>query len=239
MKPYLTTATVIQLLHLILTNGLPQVSNFLDDLDVLSSCERAIWSCCQSDRILDSIPTNCFEGNGCMGLQWLGKDACSAENVDAVTQVFQDKTLFSPKNNFQEEPNKDDSYMTESIFKATAEYGADDKLTKIRVTMDGGKEIIITDEERLNKFEETQKESTSTNKNMGSLISSTAKSTTSITTTPTTTTITPSSLQIPKSGSSFECKGVIPWTSIIGIEQWCIDNCQRGYCPENVCDCNK
>ena len=49
--------------------------------------------------------------------------------------------------------------MTESIFKATAEYGADDKLTKIRVTtMDGGKEIIITDEERLNKFEETQKE---------------------------------------------------------------------------------
>ena len=37
-----------------------------------------------------------------MGLQWLGKDACSAENVDAVTQVFQTKTLFSPK----EEPNK-------------------------------------------------------------------------------------------------------------------------------------
>ena len=49
--------------------------------------------------------------------------------------------------------------MTDSIFKATAEYGADDKLTKIRVTpVDGGKEIIITDEERLNKFEETQKE---------------------------------------------------------------------------------
>ena len=48
--------------------------------------------------------------------------------------------------------------MTESIFKATAEYGSDDKLTKILVTMDGGKEIIITDEERLNKFEETQKE---------------------------------------------------------------------------------
>ena len=45
-----------------------------------------------------------------MGLQWLGKDACSAENVDAVTQVFQKKTLFStlfsPKDNFQEEPNK-------------------------------------------------------------------------------------------------------------------------------------
>jgi hypothetical protein len=41
-----------------------------------------------------------------MGLQWLGKDACSAENVDAVTQVFQQKTLFSPKNNFEEESNK-------------------------------------------------------------------------------------------------------------------------------------
>jgi hypothetical protein len=48
--------------------------------------------------------------------------------------------------------------MTESIFKAKAEYGADDKLTKIRVTMDGGKEIIITDEERLNKFEKTKKQ---------------------------------------------------------------------------------
>ena len=41
-----------------------------------------------------------------MGLQWLGKDACSAENVDAVTQVFQKKTFISPKDNFQEEPNK-------------------------------------------------------------------------------------------------------------------------------------
>ena len=41
-----------------------------------------------------------------MGLQWLGKDACSAENVDAVTQVFKTKTLFSPKDSFQEEPNK-------------------------------------------------------------------------------------------------------------------------------------
>ena len=41
-----------------------------------------------------------------MGLQWLGKDACSAENVDAVTQVFQTKTLFLPKDSFQEEPNK-------------------------------------------------------------------------------------------------------------------------------------
>ena len=43
-----------------------------------------------------------------MGLQWLGKDACSAENVDAVTQVFQTKTLFTPKDSFQleEEPNK-------------------------------------------------------------------------------------------------------------------------------------
>merc|ERR1719362_1154244 len=147
-----------------------------------------------------------------MGLQWLGKDACSAENVDAVTQVFQTKPLFSPKDSFQEDPNKDDSYMTDSIFKATAEYSADDKLTKIRVTpVDGGKEIIITDEERLNKFEETQKESTSTNRNMGSLISSTAKSTTSITTPTTTTTITtiaPSSVHIQKSGSSFECKGV-------------------------------
>ena len=47
-----------------------------------------------------------------MGLQWLGKDACSAENVDAVTQVFQDKTLFSPKDNFQEEPNKVSSTST-------------------------------------------------------------------------------------------------------------------------------
>ena len=76
---------------------------------------------------------------------------------------------------------------------------------------------------------------------MGSLISSTAKSTTSIPTTtpPTITTKTPSSVQIPKSGSSFECKGVVPWTSIIGIEQWCINNCQRGYCPESICDCNK
>ena len=41
-----------------------------------------------------------------MGLQWLGKDACSAENVDAVTQVFQTKTLFLPKDSFQEDPNK-------------------------------------------------------------------------------------------------------------------------------------
>jgi hypothetical protein len=49
--------------------------------------------------------------------------------------------------------------MTDSIFKATAEYGTDDELKKIRVTpVDGGKEIIITDKERLNKYKETQKE---------------------------------------------------------------------------------
>ena len=49
--------------------------------------------------------------------------------------------------------------MTDSIFKATVDYVSVDKLTKIRETpVDGGKEIIITDEERLNKFEETLKE---------------------------------------------------------------------------------
>merc|ERR1712241_908498 len=34
---------------------------------------------------------------------------------------------------------------------------------------------------------------------------------------------------------SLTCQGVIPWTIIQGIKQWCENNCHRGFCPKNVC----
>jgi len=50
----------------------------------LNPCERAIWSCCQSDRPTFGQPTFCFERNGCFGLQWLGAGACSPRLINSI-----------------------------------------------------------------------------------------------------------------------------------------------------------
>jgi len=62
------------------------------DLSVLNDCERAVWSCCQSDRKLDFIPTNCFESNRCPGMHWLGKEACSNEIMNSIGQKLISKS---------------------------------------------------------------------------------------------------------------------------------------------------
>jgi len=44
-------------------------------LNELTDCERAVWSCCQSDRQtnISASPStvNCFEEHNCPGLQWV------------------------------------------------------------------------------------------------------------------------------------------------------------------------
>ena len=42
------------------------------------------FSCCQSDRPDFAQPTFCFERNGCFGLQWLGRNACSARLINSI-----------------------------------------------------------------------------------------------------------------------------------------------------------
>jgi len=57
----------------------------------LNSCEKAIWSCCQIDRpqIPNYIPSFCFELNGCYGLHWMGREACSPTIINAVAGQIQ------------------------------------------------------------------------------------------------------------------------------------------------------
>ena len=50
------------------------------------------YSCCQSDRKLDFIPTNCFESNRCPGMHWLGKEACSNEIMNSIGQKLISKS---------------------------------------------------------------------------------------------------------------------------------------------------
>ena len=33
------------------------------------------------------------------------------------------------------------------------------------------------------------------------------------------------------------CEGVNVWGEIKGMHEWCRDNCRRGYCPNDMCDC--
>ena len=56
--------------------------NFLYELTI----HLLFYSCCQSDRKLDFIPTNCFESNRCPGMHWLGKEACSNEIMNSIGQ---------------------------------------------------------------------------------------------------------------------------------------------------------
>ena len=50
------------------------------------------YSCCQSDRKLDFIPTNCFESNRCPGMHWLGNEACSNEIMNSIGQKLISKS---------------------------------------------------------------------------------------------------------------------------------------------------
>ena len=45
---------------------------------------HSFFSCCQTDRELESLPIVCFEKNGCLGLQWLGKEACAQSVINAI-----------------------------------------------------------------------------------------------------------------------------------------------------------
>merc|ERR1711881_157297 len=55
----------------------------------LNPCERAIWSCCQSDRPTFGSPAFCFERNGCFGLHWLGQGACSSRLINSIGITLQ------------------------------------------------------------------------------------------------------------------------------------------------------
>jgi len=81
-------AIVISFLNVILYHSTQarfteeQIENLAFNL--LNPCERAIWSCCQSDRPDFVQPTFCFERNGCFGLQWLGQNACSPRLINSI-----------------------------------------------------------------------------------------------------------------------------------------------------------
>eukprot|EP00093_Oithona_nana_P013924 13924.XXX_453500_453911_1 [CDS] Oithona nana genome sequencing. len=50
----------------------------------LTPCEKAIWSCCQTDvgRFNEIQPlTECFEMNGCHGLHWTPNHGCLEETI--------------------------------------------------------------------------------------------------------------------------------------------------------------
>merc|ERR1712029_252552 len=56
----------------------------------LNDCERAIWSCCQTDRPTHRFPTRCFESNGCTGLFFMGvQQVCSNEFLTAIGAKIQ------------------------------------------------------------------------------------------------------------------------------------------------------
>jgi hypothetical protein len=63
-------------------------SKSTNPLDLLEACERAVWTCCQTDgRADDFLPIKCFEDNGCKGLQWIPKKvggACAPRLVSAA-----------------------------------------------------------------------------------------------------------------------------------------------------------
>merc|ERR1712110_950784 len=91
-KMRLNLAIVISFLHVILYHSTQarfteeQIENLAFNL--LNPCERAIWSCCQSDRPDFVQPTFCFERNGCFGLQWLGQNACSPRLINSMVQPW-------------------------------------------------------------------------------------------------------------------------------------------------------
>jgi len=58
----------------------------LTPLQLLTPCERAVWSCCQTNRANYVLPVFCFEQNGCRGLQWLGPAACAPLTISSVGQ---------------------------------------------------------------------------------------------------------------------------------------------------------
>merc|ERR1711962_543882 len=55
----------------------------------LTNCERAIWSCCQTDRPNVRFPTRCFEGNGCPELWIMGARVCSNDFLAAISGKIQ------------------------------------------------------------------------------------------------------------------------------------------------------
>nr|XP_040565589.1 uncharacterized protein LOC121115503 [Lepeophtheirus salmonis] len=54
-------------------------------MSMLDPCEKAIWSCCQSTNSRSFVPVRCFELNGCYGLHWMGRKACSSGLMNAVS----------------------------------------------------------------------------------------------------------------------------------------------------------
>merc|ERR1712080_445933 len=70
-------------------------------LEKLNPCERAVWSCCQSDGRgkNQKLPTFCFEQNGCHGLWWLGQEACSELIVNTVAAVLNPENPFTLSEN--------------------------------------------------------------------------------------------------------------------------------------------
>ena len=49
-----------------------------------SRCDLTIVRCCDSDTNT-ALPRRCFEVNGCPGLHWVGKKACSKAFIVAVS----------------------------------------------------------------------------------------------------------------------------------------------------------
>merc|ERR1711997_555247 len=85
-KMRVTLAIVITLMSFFSSTQARFTEEQIENLafNLLNPCERAIWSCCQSDRPTSVQPTFCFERNGCFGLQWLGQNACSTRLINSI-----------------------------------------------------------------------------------------------------------------------------------------------------------
>merc|ERR1712106_644383 len=75
--------------------GLALISCSFAAISGPTKCELSIVRCCdtENNRIL---PLRCFEVNGCPGLYWYGKKACS-KNLVASAKALLNKSSKDPK----------------------------------------------------------------------------------------------------------------------------------------------
>ncbi|CAB4054138.1 unnamed protein product [Lepeophtheirus salmonis] len=64
-------------------------------MSMLDPCEKAIWSCCQSTNSRSFVPVRCFELNGCYGLHWMGRKACSSGLMNAIKLMLKNNYSYT------------------------------------------------------------------------------------------------------------------------------------------------
>merc|ERR1719147_541312 len=59
----------------------------------VSSCTLSVVRCCDPQNQLDFLPGRCFEVNGCAGLIWIGKTACSRRRIARAVAAIDGETM--------------------------------------------------------------------------------------------------------------------------------------------------